>query len=333
VRIGVVSALGRIGPDGVEGYGGLERAAFWMANELVRRGHEVLLFGNVDAGKSRFGWTGVRLETESDALSPHNYEEIRACEAVNDWCHSKPLRMAPLPNYWATVMFTDMPAMPGRNVYPSQAVRESFREPSAQVVPIGIELEGSHESLPERSEEFASFGRITHHKGTDLSIRAMARQPVPRLFTVAGHVWPGIDEYYAMAMARLCESSGFAYEPDPPNERAQRIVRQSAGLLHLHRWLESFSIVAGEALCYGTPLLTTDQGAPQEWVRATDGGMVVPLKDLEAGRPEANAVVRAFLEENWNGRRQGFAKRARELFDIRRVADRYEALFGEGARK
>ena len=150
---------------------------------------------------------------------------------------------------------------------------------------------------------------------------------------MAGHVWPGIDEYYAMAMARLCASSGFSYEPDPPNERAQRIVRQSAGLLHLHRWLESFSIVAGEALCYGTPLLTTDQGAPQEWVRATDGGMVVPLKDLEAGRPEANAVVRAFLEENWNGRRQGFAKRARELFDIRRVADRYEALFGEGARK
>ena len=180
---------------------------------------------------------------------------------------------------------------------------------------------------PERAAHWASVSRIAHHKGIDLSC-AVAAAAGATPFTVAGHVWPGIDAYYALCVAKACRDGGFAYVPDAPDRVVADLLHTARGLLHLQRWLESFSIVVAEALCHGTPVLTTDQGAPQEWVRATDGGMVVRLSDLEAGRMEA-AGVRDFFEQRWAGRREGIAKRARELFDVRRVADRYLGLYAE----
>jgi glycosyltransferase involved in cell wall biosynthesis len=330
VRLAVVSALGRIDAGGVVGYGGIERACFWLASELARRKHDVLLFGNVDGGPSPAGWTGVNVAFENALLSDENLALLRSCDAVSDWTHARPLRLAGLGNYWATVMYTDAPAYPGRNVYPSRAVREAFKEPGAPVVPIGIPVEGSHTDLAPHDGPYACFGRIAQHKGVDLSVAVAAAQKAD--LRVAGHVWPGIDEAYAMTVAKRCRDAGFGFARDPPNGEADGILRRSRGLLHLHRWLESFSIVAAEALCYGTPVLTTDQGAPQEWVRATDGGVVASLKDLEAGRWD-EAGVPVFFATKWESRREGIAKRARELFALPVVAARYEKLFEGGMRR
>jgi len=326
VRIGIVSALARIDPTGVNGYGGIERATYWMACELARRGHEVLLFGNVDNGPAPDGWTGVHLITENDVLTPKNYELLVSCDAVSDWTHGKPARWARTKRYFATTMWTDVMAERGRNIYPSEAVRAKFNEPRAPVIPIGLPIDRSHTDLEPHDAGWVCFGRVAVHKGTDLSI-GVARECGVSPFTVAGHVWPGIDEYYSLMVAQKCREAGFTYKPDAPNDTAARLLHRASGLLHLHRWLESFSIVAAEALCHGVPILTTDTGAPQEWVRHTDGGLVVPLKDLEAKRPEALAIARAFFETKWEGRREGIAKRARELFDVRLVAERYLALF------
>lgn len=329
MRIAVVSALARIERDGVRGYGGLERWAYWIAREFARREHEVLLFGNVDAGPMEDGVAWVHLDTESDVLSPKNYEQLRACDAVLDITHAKFARLARTKRYLAHTFWTDQQAYAGQNIYPSNAVREAFNDLGAPVVPIGIPFEGSHTDMPEPDpgHGYVSFGRIAHHKGHDLAVRLAAwRDPKVRL-TVGGHIWPGIDEMYALAVAKMCRDSRFAYEPDPPNARADTLVRGPVGMIHVHRWLESFSIVAATALGHGVPVLTTDQGAVKEWVRATDGGVIVPLKALEAGEWEKSGAP-AFFEERWGPRRQAIAKRARELFGIERVGERFLKMLG-----
>jgi glycosyltransferase involved in cell wall biosynthesis len=329
VRVAVLSALGPITATGVVGYGGIERAAFWLAEELVRRGHEVTLVGNVDEGPAPGGWTGVKIGAENELLRADSIAALSKQDVVHDFTHQKPFALARHAGYLATTMWTDRRGGLGRDVYPSAAVREAFKDLDARVVPIGVRVDGSHTDLPAHDGDWLSFGRIAHHKGVDISLAVAGALKLP--LVVAGHVWPGIDEYYGLCVARECRRQGFAYVPDPDDAAAAAAVRRAKGLLHPNRWLESFSIVAAEALCYGTPVLASDQGAPQEWVRATDGGMVAELKHLEAGRWEA-AGARDFFERNWDPYRAGIAKRARALFDVRVVAETYEGIYRRLAR-
>lgn len=325
MRIGVVAPVGVRVP--VTGYGGLEVAAEWLAAEFTRLGNEVLLFGNVAEGmilssNCRPCTTGVRLETETDVLSPEKVEMLRSCDRVVDWSHGKFARYLRLPHYRAVVMWTDARDEAGRNIYPSAAVRDAFKDPKGPVVPIGIRV-GDVEVSATSALPYLCLGRVAPYKGQDLSIRIARFVHVP--LTVAGHTGGFADGYYSLAVSKMCRDNGFGFVPDPPDLNA--LLDGAVGLLHTHRWIESFSIVAAQALVRGVPILTTDVGAVQEWVRATDGGLVLPLKDLEAGRFEA-AGVADFFETNWSSRRAGIAKRARELFDVRVVAERYLELFG-----
>ena len=309
----------------VTNYGGIELACQWQAQELVRRGHEVLLLGNVKDGPDPAGWTGVSMATENSVFEEGPYAQLMACDAVSDWSHTKPFGMSRHPHYVGTTMWTDRQAGLGRDVYPSEAVRDAFKDPKGRVIPIGMPLDdvAVGDLTYWAPGPYVALGRIAPYKGQDMAVRVA--QAVGVQLTVAGHTGAYADKYYALAIAKMCRDAGFPFRADPPDLNA--LLDGSPGLLHLHRWNESFSIVAAQALLRGVPILTTDVGAPQEWVRETAGGMIVRLKDLTEGRfdmPE----VRAFFEMNWSSRHLGIAKRARELFDIRRVTDEYLALWG-----
>ena len=344
VRITVVAPVA-ISIPVAGGYGGIEAAAEWLATEFARRGHEVTLMGDVENGPSPDGWTGRRILTEADPLTRDKYDLLRDADVVQDFTHFKAPRLARTKQYWATTMFSDGQGPPGRNIYPSEAVRDSFKDPKAPVIPLGIPLDGVSLSEPVPGR-YVCLGRIAPYKGQDLAIRVvrsvraaeekrdtehLMHNPNPVSLTVAGHTGRFADPYFPLVVGKMCRDAGFDFVPDPPDLNA--LLDGAAGLLHLHNWVESFSIVAANALLRGVPVLTTNVGAVQEWVHACDGGMVIPLKDLTANRPEALAIAKGFFDMHWSGKREGIAKRARELFAVDKVVDRYLALYEAGARK
>lgn len=305
----------------VTSYGGIELAAQDMATELSRRGHEVTLMGNLEDGPSPGGWTGKRILSEADPLTSRNYELLSPADVVLDFTHSKVTRLAQTKRYRAVVMWTDQRGPRGQNIYPSEAVREAFQDPTAPVIPLGIPLDGIPlpDPVPGR---FVCLGRIAPYKGQLDAIR-IAREAGVKL-TVAGHTGSYADAYYTLKVRRQCAMAGFEFIEDPPNLNA--LLDGASGLLHLHNWIESFSLVAAQAMLRGVPILTTDVGAPQEFVRRFDGGCIVPLKGVYAGTRDIPGVV-SFFETNWKGRRDGITKRARGYFDVRLVAERYEGLY------
>lgn len=306
----------------VAGYGGIEVAAQDFATELARTGNKVTVMANIADGRSQFGWVGRNILTETDPLSTDKYDLLRDADAVIDFTHSKVPRMARMKKYRSVTMWTD--GRSGHDIYPSQAVREAFQDPKAPVIPLGVPVDGLEipEPVPGR---YLSLGRIAPYKGQADAVR-MAKEAGVKL-TVAGHTGQFADAYYSLCVRKMCRDAGFEFVADPPNLNA--MLDGAAGLVHLHNWIESFSLVAAHALVRGIPILTTDIGAPQEWVRACDGGMVVSLEELQAGRPEASAIARGFFETNWASKREGIAKRARELFDIRNVAAQHLKLLEE----
>jgi hypothetical protein len=141
LRIAIIAPVAV--PIPVMGYGGIEIEAQWFATELARRGHDVTLMGNVVEGPSPMGWDGLPIETETAPLRLDRYGLLKGFEVIQDFSHAKVCRLARIPpsvRYWATAMWTDQ-NVPGHTVYPSEAVREAFRDPKAPVIPLGVPLD------------------------------------------------------------------------------------------------------------------------------------------------------------------------------------------------
>ena len=314
-------------------YGGIEREVADLALALVQRGHEVTVFGvpHPEHSKEAFGFDIVRLFTENDALT--HLDELHQFDVVHDWQHLKPLRLARLRNYLSTTLWTDMRS--GRDVYPSRAARDAFKDPGAPIVPLGVRIPEAVEE-PESADwpEYLVPGRIAAFKGTDLAM-SIAEQFLPdgARLTVAGYVgaladtYPGDSTFFSLGIRRRCQKRRWDFVQNPPE--MEPFMAGCSGVLHLQRWLESFGLVIADALVRGIPVLTTDQGSPREMVRETDGGFAIPLKRLDMG-DFSDPLIPAFFRIYWGAGRAGIAKRARALYDINVVVRQFEKLYERG---
>ena len=142
---------------------------------------------------------------------------------------------------------------------------------------------------------------------------------------VAGHTGAFADAYFALTGAKKCRDAGFAYLGDLPGDKVGQLLWGSRGLLHLHRWLESFSLVVAHSLCLGVPVLTTDVGAPEELLAETGGGIAIKTPEDAATWPQPPPDVAEYFATRWD--RHAIAQRARELFGIGRVARSYTTLY------
>jgi glycosyltransferase involved in cell wall biosynthesis len=309
----------------VQGYSGIEREVQYLAEAFYRRGHEVKLYcsvaGNVDTVKYPWMQDAQDLVNENDAIT--YIDDLKKADVVHDFSHSKPLRMAKLKYYLATVMWTDAPTF--RSVYPSRAVAAAFSDPTGAVVPLGLPVD-TLPTVAGGDGYYIAAGRIAPYKGTDIAV-GIAKSNGVKL-CVAGHTGKFADTFFSMVIQKLCKLNGYNFVGNPSDDELMALIRSAKGLIHMHRWIESFSLVAAQALCLGVPVLTSNVGAPQEYVSEIGGGVVSPLPPEGADTtPEADKFVST---EYTLAERQEIASKARALFDINRIADIYLNIYSGG---
>jgi len=171
-------------------------------------------------------------------------------------------------------------------------------------------------------------GRLEHHKGVDVLLRALAKVPAADL-TVVGEGPAGAE------LARLVEQlglrdrvsmQGFATYDDLPDvyRRFEVVVVPS---LETASWIEQFGRVAVEAMASGSVVVASDSGSLPEVIG--EAGILVPPGD-ESALADAlqvlrdDAGLRAGLAEAGPGRAAFFSWTA--------VAARHEALYEEMVR-
>ncbi len=310
-------------PIPVRDYGGIEREVEWLAEALVQLGHDVTIFGNTDRKQlDDVDWRGIPVASEESIF--RHLDDLATYDVVHDWTHTKSLRLARLSKYVSTTMWTDQRS--GRDVYPSRAVAEAFGDPKGTVIYLGLPTHNMAEPEdPGDGRPYLSFGRIAPYKGQDLAIEAARVAGVP--LVVAGHTGAFADAYFALTIAKKCRDAGFGYLGDVPGDQVGQILGGSRGLLHLHRWCESFALVVAHALCLGVPVLTTDIGAPRELLAETGGGIAIKVPEGTARWSRPPPDMADYFATRWD--RHVIAKRARELFDIGRVARAYTSLYEE----
>lgn len=302
-------------------YGGIEREVEWLAEALVQLGHDVTVFGNMHRKQlDGVEWKGVPIASE-DAIIRH-LPDLMAFDVVHDWSHLKPLRAVRIRRYVSTTMYSDQ--VSGRDVFPSRAVAESFGQPKARVIYLGLPTSSLPEpAMLDDAAPYVSFGRIAPYKGQDLAIEVARAAHVP--LVIAGHTGAFADAYYALMIEKKARDAGFKFLGDLKADEIDRFLEFARGLLHLHRWLESFSLVIAHALCLGVPVLTTEVGGPKELLADTGGGTVVGVPEDAAKWPRTPPDVAAYFSTTWD--RRAIATRARERFDIGRIAKEYTKLY------
>ena len=134
----------------------------------------------------------------------------------------------------------------------------------------------------ERAGRISFWGSLSHRKGLDVLLRALAMvvgKGSPATLDVWGHGEPE----YVSSMKQLCSALNIADRVTFKGFCENVATHIGAyGMVVVPSRAESFSLVALEAMAAGVPVVVTRCGGPEEFVRHGVDGLVVSVDDSEA---------------------------------------------------
>ncbi len=320
-------------------YGGTERVVSHLAEELVRRGHEVTLFASGDSQTAAELIAPVqralRLDpVAGDPIAAHVVEVSQVFERRDEFdivhCHIGYLafpfsRLASAKSMHTLHGRLDLPNLRPLFAHfsnvPLVSISEAQREPLED---LDLEWIGTvHHGLP--LEQYpcgrggggylAFLGRISPEKRPDLAI-AVAKRLGLRL-RIAAKVDPADREYFEREIEPLLSHPLIEYVGEIGDDAKPEFLGDALALIFPIDWPEPFGLVMIEALACGTPVIARACGSvPEVIVPGRTGWIGDTLDDLVEATRRLDQLDRAEC------RREAEAR-----FSVQRMADGYEAIY------
>jgi glycosyltransferase involved in cell wall biosynthesis len=183
--------------------------------------------------------------------------------------------------------------------------------------------ENPPDPVPEGVRVLLAVSRLTHQKGVDVAVRALASLPDDAVLVVLSSTQGEREALEALARELGVERRLFLLGRLPD---VASWLRRADVLVHPARW-EGFGLAVLEAMLAGLPVVASSISSLPELVVEGETGFLVPPDDPPA---LARAVARAIEDRD----RLGAAgrERARREFSVAKMADRttelYRALLG-----
>jgi glycosyltransferase involved in cell wall biosynthesis len=292
-------------------YGGTERIASYLTEELVAQGHDVTLFASGDS-------------ITRAKLVPSCPQALRLNPAVRDpipyymMMLSKVRRLAaefdilhfhidqfhfPLFEDMASRTVTtihgrqDLPDL--QNLYTAfptmnlVSISEAQRKPLTAGAPFvstvyhGLPRDLLAPSLVPRGGYLAFLGRISPEKRVDRAIAIARAVGVP--IKIAAKVDRVDEEYFRAEIEPLLKLPGVEYIGEIDDRKKSRFLGDARALLFPINWPEPFGLVMIEAMACGTPVLAFEAGAVREIIDEGVTGHIV--RNVEEGINKIGAVM------------------------------------------
>jgi glycosyltransferase involved in cell wall biosynthesis len=326
MRIAQVSPLFESVPP--RAYGGTERIASYLTEELVHQGHQVTLFAS---GDSITQAELVSIVPQSLRLDPHCVDQLapqllqleevfRQADRFDvihfhvDYLHFPFSRRQPHPHLTTLHGRLDIPELPALyRTYPEMPVVSIS---DAQRAPLPwLNWQGTvHHGLPldlmtlhERPGDYLAFlGRISPEKGVDRAIEIARRSG--RTLRIAAKVDRADKVYYEDVIKPLLDGPGVEYIGEVGGKDKEEFLGNAHALLFPINWPEPFGLVMIEAMACGTPVIACRRGSVPEVIDDGVTGFIVD--DVEGGAAAVERVAtldrrrcRAVLEERFSAAR------------------------------
>jgi glycosyltransferase involved in cell wall biosynthesis len=312
LRIAIVSPLFESVPPRL--YGGTERVVAYLADELVRQGHHVMLFASGDshtrAHLQPVTECGLRLDPDCRdplahhvVLLDHVIEAARDFDVIHfniDYLHFPLARWLRLPAITTVHGRLDIPDLVPLYTrfhdVPLVSISDAQRKPLGFANWVATVHHGLPPDLytfrPRRGSYLAFLGRISPEKRPDRAIRIARRAGIP--LRIAAKVDRVDGAYFNERIRPLLDQPGVEFIGEIGEGEKDRFLGEALGLLFPIDWPEPFGLVMTEAMACGTPVIAYRCGAVPEVVKHGVTGYVVDDEDAAvAAVAEIDRIRRA----------------------------------------
>lgn len=278
-------------------YGGIERIIDLLARELVRRGHEVMLFAHpasVTAGRlipypgksSRSALDSVRnAATIARHIVGNGIDVVHSFSRLAYLLPLLPLRLPKLMTYQRAITprSVRLGSRLSRGSLHFAAISRHMMKPVADIgtwhfVPNCTSLD--HYQFQREIESDAPLmflGRIEEIKGTHLAIEVARRSGFK--ICIAGNVPADQQHYFESRIKPFLDDQNIVYVGPVDDVKKNALLGRARALLMPVLWDEPFGIVMVEAMACGTPVVGLDRGAVPEVVQ--DGVCGFVRRDMD----------------------------------------------------
>ena len=319
-------------------YGGTERVVHYLTEELVRRGHEVVLFASGDSLTSaelfacvpealrRSGYQGdrsvpalIQLDHVADQL--HRFDILHFHTGHGHYPLTARLDRPHLTTMHGPVAAPEMAALHRHfDRVPLVSISDAQRLPLPQAHWIGTVHHGLPPHLyrcePNPGNYLAFIGRVSPEKRLDRAIAIATQAGLP--LKVAAKVDSVDNAYFHSVIEPLLRSHpGVEFIGEVDDAGKQELLGGALALLFPIDWPEPFGLVMIEANACGTPVIAWRNGSTPEVIRNGINGVLVD--SIEA----AVLAVRGIDRLSRQRVRADFDER----FSVERQANAYEQLY------
>jgi glycosyltransferase involved in cell wall biosynthesis len=277
-------------------YGGTERIASYLCEELVEQGHDVTLFASADSATSArlvpCCHQALRLDPDVRDVIPYfmlMMDKVRSMASQFDILHFHidqfhfPV-FREISNRTVTTLHgrQDLPDLKklyaGFPEMPLVSISLAQRAPIPDVSFIGNVSHGLPRdllspSLNARGGYLAFLGRIAPEKRVDRAIEIARAVGLP--LKIAAKVDRVDEEYFHTVIEPLLAQPGIDYVGEIDDHAKSRFLGDARALLFPIDWPEPFGLVMIEAMACGTPVLAFNRGAVAEVIDTGVTGYVV----------------------------------------------------------
>jgi glycosyltransferase involved in cell wall biosynthesis len=319
-------------------YGGTERIVSYLADELVRLGHEVTLFASADSitAAELVGCASMALRLDPNVRDPIPYymlmlDRVRVLAKEFDILHFHidqfhfPLfrRMA---DRTVTTLHGRQDAPDLKPLYlgfgemPLVSISNDQRRPIANANFVGNVHHGIPANLHApiynpRGGYVAFLGRISPEKRPDRAIRIARTLGIP--LKIAAKVDKVDEAYFREKIAPLLNDPGVEFIGEINERGKTEFLGEAQALLFPIDWPEPFGLVMIEAMACGTPVLAFRHGSVSEIIDQGVTGAIVDTMD-EAVRMLPRVIA---LD------RRAVRRRFEQRFSSARMAQDYVAVY------
>ncbi|MGO4403423.1 glycosyltransferase family 4 protein [Bosea sp. RAF48] len=293
MRIAQVAPLSEAVPPRL--YGGTERVASWLTEELVRQGHDVTLFASADSQTSAELVAccpkGLRLAGIRDHTASHlaMLARVREREASFDVIHFhldllQHAMFSDLAHKCVTTLHgrLDLPDfLPVYQAFPRMpliSISQGQRKP----MPAAVNwLATVHHGLgpglcpfDARGGDYLAFlGRITPEKRPDRAIEIAKRAGMA--LKIAAKVDSVDEDYFRKRIEPLLDDPSIEFLGEIDEAQKSALLGGARALLFPIDWPEPFGLVMIEAMSAGTPVIAWRNGSVPEIVEEGVSGFIV----------------------------------------------------------
>jgi len=315
-------------------YGPWELIASYIAEGMVKKGHEVTLYATGDSvTKAKLKWICPRPTSEDESLEPKVYqylhsalpfEEAKKYDIIHNHYDAYPLVFSGLVKTpvvttihgFSSPQVSEVYKKYNNTSYVSISMADRKNCPGLNYVANvyhGIPIRKYH--YRETSEDYFFYvGRICADKGVDLAVKLAKKMGFRLLIAGLMQDQQYFDREIKPFLNDKIEHLGMITEEEKIN-----LLGGAKAFLHLNTYPEGFGLTLIEAMACGTPVIGMNLGSIPEVVQNGKTGIVLSgISEVESAINNIGKI-----------KREDCRKRVEKYFSIERMVNDYEKVYND----